>query len=272
MALIFLISLISNSQAKILSSPKGSQQYHWIGFFFGILVIVAGLLLIQIVLIQGEDFLAKKRKNRQGIDLRGILIMLLGVFILSIPLIKYVLNAPLPELNMTTVFNRTWINQTYHVTYYNQSMGEPGNPRSLNPGIYLYAFFGILAVLFVYFGMKFYLGFKTSRKKKKLKEKLEAFDRKLQEEGIEFIGDPRDIVVKLYKNAILWLEVLGIPYKESWTHWEHAQHVKYKHDAYVELARLFEKAKYAPEKVTMGDAKRAYELYLRIKGDENEDN
>jgi len=88
--------------------------------------------------------------------------------------------------------------------------------------------------------------------------------------GLERFKDPREAIVEIYKNAVLWLEGLGIPYRESWTHWEHAEHVRYMHEVFVELARLFEKAKYAPERVSWDDAKRALEIYNRLRGKANE--
>lgn len=77
--------------------------------------------------------------------------------------------------------------------------------------------------------------------------------------------NPRDAVVGIYKNAVLWLEALNLPYKESWTHWEHAGHVRYMHETFARLTALFEKAKYAPEKVTWDDAARALEAYRRMR-------
>ncbi|AEH23978.1 DUF4129 domain-containing protein [Pyrococcus yayanosii] len=107
-------------------------------------------------------------------------------------------------------------------------------------------------------------------RKRAVKRSLQAFDSRLEEEGLDLFSNPRDAVIELYKKAVLWLEVLGNPYKESWTHWEHAARVSYRRQAYVTLAKLFEKAKYAPERITREDAKRAYELYMAIRGEENE--
>ncbi|WP_231833715.1 DUF4129 domain-containing protein [Pyrococcus horikoshii] len=108
----------------------------------------------------------------------------------------------------------------------------------------------------------------TIAEKRRIKKELQKFDASLEERGIDMFSNPREAVIELYKKAVLWLEVLGIPYRESWTHWEHASKVTYKRKAYVELAKLFEKAKYAPEKVTINDAERAYKLYMVIKGEE----
>ncbi|NJE08423.1 DUF4129 domain-containing protein [Thermococcus sp. M39] len=263
------MALIMSGQAKIEEIPKGSQNYYWIGLFFGIIVIAAGFIILQI-LLSWQDLPTKGRA--ENINWQIIVAIFAGTLILSLPLLYVVSKTQFPPMtaNNTTVQGVYVVNGSYHVTYYEKYFRNPvflGNP---NTKIILYGFFGIISVALIYLSIAFYRDLSTKRRIKKLKEEVQEFDRRLKEEGISFIGDPKDIVIKLYKNAVLWLEILGIPYRESWTHWEHAERVKYKHDAYVELARLFEKAKYAPEKVTMGDAKRAYELYLTIKGEEHE--
>ncbi|WP_460129406.1 DUF4129 domain-containing protein [Thermococcus prieurii] len=119
---------------------------------------------------------------------------------------------------------------------------------------------------FVYAGYHYYrLGRDEVRRKRKLQKAIE-FDEKLDEFGLERFSDPKEAIVEIYKNAVLWLEGLGIPYRESWTHWEHAEHVKYMHEAFVKLARLFEKAKYAPERLEWKDAEKALEIYNELRG------
>ena len=119
---------------------------------------------------------------------------------------------------------------------------------------------------FIYLGYYYYrLGREELKRKRKIEKAIE-FDRKLDEFGLEKFSDPREAIVEIYKNAVLWLEGLGIPYRESWTHWEHAEHVKYMHEAFVELTRLFEKAKYAPERIDWSDAERALNVYNRLRG------
>ncbi len=270
LALFLLMSLMMSGQAKIGEISKGSQNYHWVGMFFGIIVIAAGFIILQI-LLSWQDLPTKGRN--EGINWQIIVAIFAGTLVLSLPLLYVVSKAKLSPMmaNNTTTQGVYVVNGSYHVSYYEKYFRNPvflGNP---NIKIILYGFFGTISVALIYLSMAFYKDLSAKRRIKKLKEEVQEFDRKLREEGISFIGDPKDIVVKLYKNAVIWLEILGIPYKESWTHWEHAERVKYKHDAYVELARLFEKAKYAPEKVTMEDAKRAYELYLIIKGEGHED-
>ncbi|ADT84880.1 hypothetical protein TERMP_01905 [Thermococcus barophilus MP] len=263
------MALIMSGQAKIEEIPKGSQNYYWVGLFFGIIVIAAGFIIIQI-LLSWQD-LPTKRRN-EGINQQIIVAIFAGTLMLSLPLLYMAYKAQLSPMvaNNTTTQGVYVVNGSYHVTYYEKYFRNPVFQESSNVGVILYGVFGVVSATLVYLSMVFYKDLSAKRKIKKLKKEVQEFDKRLKEEGISFIGDPKDIVVKLYKNAVIWLEILGIPYRESWTHWEHAKRVRYKHDAYVELARLFEKAKYAPEKVTMEDAKRAYELYLIIKGEGHE--
>ncbi|WP_148221128.1 DUF4129 domain-containing protein [Thermococcus barophilus] len=267
--LFLLMALIMSGQAKIEEIPKGSQNYYWVGLFFGIIVIAAGFIIIQI-LLSWQD-LPTKRRN-EGINQQIIVAIFAGTLMLSLPLLYMAYKAQLSPMvaNNTTTQGVYVVNGSYHVTYYEKYFRNPVFQESSNVGVILYGVFGVVSATLVYLSMVFYKDLSAKRKIKKLKKEVQEFDKRLKEEGISFIGDPKDIVVKLYKNAVIWLEILGIPYRESWTHWEHAKRVRYKHDAYVELARLFEKAKYAPEKVTMEDAKRAYELYLIIKGEGHE--
>ncbi|ALM76119.1 conserved membrane hypothetical protein [Thermococcus barophilus] len=263
------MALIMSGQAKIEEIPKGSQNYYWVGLFFGIIVIAAGFIIIQI-LLSWQD-LPTKRRN-EGINQQIIVAIFAGTLMLSLPLLYMAYKAQLSPMvaNNTTTQGVYVVNGSYHVTYYEKYFRNPVFQGSSNVGVILYGVFGVVSATLIYLSMVFYKDLNAKRKIKKLKKEVQEFDKRLKEEGISFIGDPKDIVVKLYKNAVIWLEILGIPYRESWTHWEHAERVRYKHDAYVELARLFEKAKYAPEKVTMEDAKRAYELYLIIKGEGHE--
>lgn len=127
----------------------------------------------------------------------------------------------------------------------------------------LYAVFLVAIAVFAYVAVVQYRGLlwkKGGREEMRLKAEL--FDKKLDDLGLDAFENPREAIVGIYRNAVLWLEYLGIPpYEESWTHWEHARHVKYMHDAFVELTRLFEKAKYAPpEKITWKDAERVLEV------------
>lgn len=263
LVIMLLMSAIISSQAKIGEIKKGTQNYYLVGLLFAILIVIAGIILIQIFLAVGDPF--AKRGPEYGVNWGIFLAIIVGSLILALPLLYKVYKTPLPNMTLNQSDGIYYVNQSYHVSFYERYFQNPFGGSSEGQ-TYLYALFGILIVLLGYVAVRFYLDLKAARERRKLKEIVEQFDKKLEEEGIDFLGDPNEIVVKLYKNAVIWLKLLGIPYRESWTHWEHAEKVKYKHEAYVELAKLFEKAKYAPEKTTMNDARRAYSLYMRIKG------
>jgi len=144
-----------------------------------------------------------------------------------------------------------------------------GNPPAVGLDMVFLALIALLIVISALFAIRYYKVLALRRKRKQMMERAMEFDRKLDEIGLELFEDPRKAVVEIYKNAVLWLEALGIPYQESWTHWEHAEHVRLMHETFVALTRLFEKAEYAPEKVTWDDAKRALELYSEMRGGVN---
>ncbi|HIH73018.1 MAG: Uncharacterized protein XD43_1869 [Thermococcales archaeon 44_46] len=265
--IVLLMSAIISSQAKIGEVKKGTQDYYLIGLFFAILIVIAGIILIQIFLEVGDPFV--KKGPDYEVNWGIFLAMIVGSIIIALPLLYKAYKTPLSNITINQTGGAYHVNQSYNVSFYERYFQNPLGP-SVEGSIYLYAFFGVLVALLAYVAVRFYLDLRAAKERKRLKEIVEKFDKKLEEEGINFLGDPNEIVIKLYKNAVTWLRLLGIPYRESWTHWEHAEKVKYKHEAYVSLAKLFEKAKYAPEKVTMDDARKAYDLYTRIKGDVNE--
>ncbi|EHR77531.1 hypothetical protein OCC_10519 [Thermococcus litoralis DSM 5473] len=265
--IILLMGAIVSSEAKIGEIKKGNQDYYLIGLFFAILIVLGGIILIQIFLTVGDPF--AKKGPEYGVNWGIFLAIIIGSIILALPILYKVYKTPLPNMTANRSEGIYYVNQSYHVSFYERYFQNPFGGSS-EGSVYLYVLFGVLVITLSYVAVRFYLDLRAARERRKLKEIVEQFDKKLEEEGIDFLGDPNEIVVKLYKNAVIWLRLLGIPYRESWTHWEHAEKVKYKHDAYVKLARLFEKAKYAPEKVTMEDAREAYELYMKIKGDVNE--
>lgn len=268
--LFALMTLMLNYNSSISEIRRGSRNYYLIGAFFGLFVIAAAIFILVILLGQ-EDFVASKRLSSYNYStLKWVIYSAVAAILAFSPLIYYVYKKPLPPPVNTTV-NKTLINGTYHVSYYNKSLGQPtGRFAVSNPSLYLYGLFAVFAIAASYTAFVFYRDMLAKRRIKRLRKKAEAFDMRLREEGIDFLGDPDEAVVKLYKNAVLWLEILGIPYRESWTHWEHADRVRYKHEAFVELTKLFEKARYAPEKVTGEDAYRAHELYMIIRGDDGE--
>ncbi|ASJ08207.1 hypothetical protein A3L11_02775 [Thermococcus siculi] len=136
----------------------------------------------------------------------------------------------------------------------------------------LYASLLLIIAGLSYFAIVYYREALKKRERKRMRKKALDFDRKVEELGLEMFSDPREAVVGIYKNAVLWLKVLGIPYRKSWTHWEHVRNVNVSllREPFKGLTRLFEKAKYAPEKVTWEDAKTALELYRKMRGALNE--
>ncbi|GAB6100814.1 DUF4129 domain-containing protein [Thermococcus atlanticus] len=269
-ALFALMTLMLNYNSSISEIRRGSGNYYFIGAFFGLFVIAAAVFILVILIGQG-DFVASKRLDSYNYSvLKWVVYSAVAAVLVFSPLLYYAYTKPLPPQGNATV-NKTLINGTYHVSYYNKSLGQPtGRFAVSNPSLYLYGLFAVFAIAASYTAFVFYRDMLAKRRIKRLRKKVEAFDMRLREEGIDFLGDPDEAVVKLYKNAVLWLEILGIPYKESWTHWEHADRVRYKHDAFIELTKLFEKARYAPERVTREDAYKAHELYMKIRGGEGE--
>lgn len=267
LVIILLMGAIISSEAKIGEIKKGNQDYYLIGLFFAILIVLGGVILIQIFFTVGDPF--AKKGPEYGVNWGIFLAIIVGSIIFAIPLLYKIYKTPVPNMTLNESEGIYYVNRSYHVSFYERYFQNPfgGSSEGI---VYLYALFGVLVITLGYVAVRFYIDLRTAKERRRLKEIVEQFDKKLEEEGIDFLGDPNEIVVKLYKNAVIWLRLLGIPYRESWTHWEHAEKVKYKHDAYVRLARLFEKAKYAPEKVTMEDAQKAYNLYMKIKGDVNE--
>ncbi|ASJ06223.1 DUF4129 domain-containing protein [Thermococcus pacificus] len=155
--------------------------------------------------------------------------------------------------------------------YHNNTLTNSTSPLS-HTGYPLYIFLAVFMAGLAYFAVTYYREALKKRERKRMRKRALNFDRKVDELGFEMFSDPREAVVGIYKNAVLWLEVLGIPYRESWTHWEHAGKVNVSllREPFTNLTRLFEKAKYAPEKVTWDDAERALELYRKMRGVLNE--
>lgn len=176
-----------------------------------------------------------------------------------------------PNISFNETLNNTSIGETVtppSPLYYNNTFANTTPTVSPQTNYLLYAFVAIFIVGAVYFAVVYYREALRKRKRKKMCERAELFDKKLDELGLDMFSDPKEAVVGIYKNAVLWLEVLGIPYRKSWTHWEHARNVNVSlfKEPFVGLTKLFEKAKYAPEKVTWDDAEKALELYRKMRG------
>lgn len=234
-----------------------------IGILLGAAAAVSALALLFIVLSWRDPTSRWEFKPSSSISWVAIFIGLLGYYFVL--LIMGQTETPLPS------------NSSFNATTNHTSVGGPALPeynvtstnathRVFSSPVYIfYAAIIVFVVAVAYFAVAYYRDALKKRKLREMRQRAELFDRKVGELGLDMFSDPREAVVGIYKNAVLWLEVLGVPYKESWTHWEHARRVRFRKEAFTELTRLFEKAKYAPEKVTWEDAELALGLYREIR-------
>ncbi|WP_048146954.1 DUF4129 domain-containing protein [Pyrococcus abyssi] len=257
---IALMILIGTMQSNAVTSWGG------VGRTLGVIVLlmfsiylVVGIFLLILAFMSGRDIGIRAPKgsafNPLFLLLSMVLAMFYFMFILKIASMR---NVKRIALNTTYSPNASFIIPSPETKVHEVVMSKP----------VLYLPLLLLIIVIVLFGLYTFRDLSRSIERRKTKRELQNFDRKLDEEGIDLFSDPRKAIIELYKKAVLWLEILGIPYKESWTHWEHAGKVTHKRIAYVELVKLFEKAKYAPEKVTRRDALKAYELYMVIRGED----
>jgi len=262
------------------SAETGQLEKHPLGTSMwtitkGLFVLdVIGLIVAALVLMSWRDIPHKRIVNTDENYTLGWLLMLVGGIVAL-----YFFASRQKGEHITIILNNTSniTNGTALANYHPLNAHGFGNVTnttatgSIPPDYLLYTGFIIIALGFIYFGVVYYRDALKKRKRKEMREKALKFDRKVEELGLDAFSDPKEAVVRIYKNAVLWLEVLGIPYSESWTHWEHVEHVNIFRKAFTTLTRLFEKAKYAPERVTWEDAKRALEVYRRMRGVIDED-
>ncbi|AFL95221.1 hypothetical protein CL1_1018 [Thermococcus cleftensis] len=243
---------------------------------FGVLllaIVAVSLLVIFLVLLSWRDLSPGKKKY--PVNVRSYLMAWAFAIAGAAGILYYIGRSnPTPPVNSTlnSSLNSTTANGSAippAPVYHNDTVSAA--PPSGVPSSYL--LYGA-ALLFLaglsYFAVIYYREALRRRKLREMRLKAELFDRKVEELGLEMFSDPREAVVGIYKNAVLWLEILGVPYKESWTHWEHAERVQIFREPFRGITELFEKAKYAPEKVTWEDAERALELYRKMRGAVNE--
>ncbi|NJE61817.1 DUF4129 domain-containing protein [Thermococcus sp. 21S7] len=267
--LFSLMALMINYSAATSESSRASQA-QWAGVLLMILAIVGLFVIVGIFLGWRDPF---RRLDSDGLTL-FVRSLMLAVGLSGFTLVWYLIRenaaVKIPS-NNSTALNAS-VNGSAPVPSPSYHNGTPLSPtRQPLPSQYL--LYALLLVAIAVFGYLAAIQYRTYLRKKERREmrlRAELFDRKLDELGLEMFENPREAIVGIYKNAVLWLEYLGMPYQESWTHWEHAGHVKYMHDAFVELTRLFEKAKYAPEKITWDDARRALEVYREMRRGVNE--
>jgi len=259
MTLLVRYSVRTEELKRTSASSIGSS----IGILLGAAAAVSVLALLFILLSWRDISSKRESKLSSSISWIAIFIGLLGYYFVFFVMGQK--KTPLPS------------NSSFNATTNHTSVGGPALPEynvtSTNatstvfssPVYILYATIIVFVVVVAYFAVAYYRDALKKRKLREMRRRAELFDRKVGELGLDMFSDPREAVVGIYKNAVLWLEVLGVPYKESWTHWEHARRVRFRKEAFTELTRLFEKAKYAPEKVTWEDAERALSLYREIR-------
>ena len=110
----------------------------------------------------------------------------------------------------------------------------------------------LILLLFVFIGKK-----KLKKTKTEEKEIVSAVEQK------------NEAVVEYYKKAVLLLNKKGIPYKDSFTHWELENIVEKKEKeeiikSFAELTILFEKCKYSTKNINENDVNKAMRMYEKI--------
>ena len=85
---------------------------------------------------------------------------------------------------------------------------------------------------------------------------------------VEIRGNPREAIIRAYRNAVVFLTRKGYPYRDSWTHREHETHVAPKLGNSAtnlsSLTFLFEIAKYSRRKVDKSDVSAAMRYYKEL--------
>ena len=283
---VILMSLLMASYSFSAPHKKNPEAADFLTFviFFGVFV---GLLILVVLALYMRDLPGARKRLKfmpdEGFSLRNIISAFVFGFILTI-LFRVIFSGGGPGVLPPNSTNCIPVNGTLNSTNITVNstnctivpdvgplIGGNGNytTKFLNHPVATHLWLVFLLPILLGLVYLAYYYIKLAREKVERKRKIEKaveFDKALDELGLERFSDPKEAIVEIYKNAVLWLEGLGVPYRESWTHWEHAEHVKYMHEAFVELTRLFEKAKYAPERLSWSDAERALEVYNRLRG------
>ncbi|WP_240921649.1 DUF4129 domain-containing protein [Thermococcus sp. 21S9] len=303
---VILMSLLMDSYSFSAPHKKNPEAADFLtfliflGVFVGLLILVVFALYIRDLPGAGTRWTNEKGSSPISTAIASTVASILSMLVfwtiakwssesgkstwICVPNVTNVTNANVTNAtvsNTTLFFNASVNNASTNVTsnLTNCTLVPDVNPLISGNGNYTTKFahnpvathLWLVFLLPFLFGLIYLAGYYVElarervEKKRKIEKAIE-FDRNLDELGLEKFSDPREAIVEIYKNAVLWLEGLGIPYKESWTHWEHAEHVKYMHEAFVELTKLFEKAKYAPERLSWNDAERALEVYNKLRG------
>ena len=259
---VILMAMLMHPVIRISS---GTQK-HPMEYFGFILIVLGGIgvLFVLLLFLSWRDIPLKGRKTYPVRPLQFILYLVSAVTIVFLFLLAPYFRTGLGvrAVRQPKIFLNRSVGQD--TLFYGNKSSSGHSLIYVGYAPYVIGFM-VLAVL-VYFLWVYYREALKKRERREMRRRAELFDRKLNGDGLGMFKNPRDAVVGIYKNAVLWLDALNLPYKESWTHWEHVGHVGYMRETFTELTMLFEKAKYAPEKVTWDDAAKALEAYKRMRG------
>ncbi|WP_297489118.1 DUF4129 domain-containing protein [Thermococcus sp.] len=276
--ILLLLALLMNSHSFSTPHRRNAQPATLMTVIM-LAGVVSGVILLIVLYLYFHDAFGSGRYGAPpGKSLKAYIIAVILTSLVMMLLFKVISETSINPVNATNRtaclrVNGTVINCT--PAQLNPLLTTNGTAplRTSKAAVFthLYLIF-LLPILgaFLYLGFYYYRLGRMERERRRKVEKAMEFDRKLDEVGLDVFSNPREAVVGIYKNAVLWLEGLGIPYRESWTHWEHAEHVRYMHEAFVELTKLFEKAKYAPERVEWADAEKALAIYNGLRGKAHE--
>jgi hypothetical protein len=97
----------------------------------------------------------------------------------------------------------------------------------------------------------------------------------IQPSFVEISGSPKEAIIRVYRNAVVFLMRKGFPYREAWTHREHEKFVSPDLGGCASnlssLVSLFEIAKYSRKRVDKRDVSAAIMHYEKLmKGVEDE--
>ncbi|ASJ09821.1 hypothetical protein A3L12_00130 [Thermococcus sp. P6] len=256
--LLSLMTLMMDYSAATSEIPRGGEA-SWAGVLLMVLA-TAGLLIILGLFLGWRD--PFRRDEGFAIDFRSYL-TIIAAGVIVVLLLRLIVAFPGEIKKTISNYSTTGLHHLTVPTVPRNVTESAG--RSMSQVYVPYALLLAAVVVFIYLAFIQYRGYLRRKEKVEIKLKAELFDRKLDDLGLDAFKDPGEAVIGIYRNAVLWLDYLGIPYEESWTHWEHASRVGYMRDAFVELTGLFEKAKYAPERVSWKDAEKALEAYLTMR-------
>lgn len=269
--LFALMTLLLSYSVKTGEVKKSSAEFSG---FLVIAVAILSAIVLALLFLSWRDIPIKRKLY--PVD-KGKYIISWAIMIISALIALYRIKHSraqdiVPPSNNTTNVTVNGSVVPPSPVYYNNTLTNSTPAGASHTDYLLYALLVVFMAGLAYFAVTYYREALKKREMKRMRERALNFDRKVDELGLEMFSDPREAVVGIYKNAVLWLEVLGIPYRESWTHWEHASNVNVSllREPFTGLTRLFEKAKYAPEKVTWDDAERALGLYRKMRGVLNE--